>query len=85
MASFVPALRTLIRPAARRIATKPLLVAPRATFVSSARLYKPALTFLGKEQPRLRIGTEAPNFTAQTTHGEINFHECVSHGAGGCN
>lgn len=25
----------------------------------------------------LRINSEAPNFTAQTTHGEINFHEWI--------
>ncbi|KAI0017460.1 mitochondrial peroxiredoxin PRX1 [Xylariomycetidae sp. FL0641] len=27
-----------------------------------------------REQPRLRLGSEAPNFRAQTTHGEIDFH-----------
>ncbi|KAI1396399.1 mitochondrial peroxiredoxin PRX1 [Hypoxylon fuscum] len=26
------------------------------------------------EQPRLRLGSEAPNFQAQTTHGDIDFH-----------
>lgn len=28
----------------------------------------------------LRINDEAPNFTAQTTHGEINFHEWIGDG-----
>lgn len=27
------------------------------------------------EQPRLRLGSEAPNFNAKTTHGDINFHQ----------
>ncbi|RMX75110.1 hypothetical protein D0869_11927, partial [Hortaea werneckii] len=26
------------------------------------------------EQPRLRLGSEAPNFQAKTTHGDIDFH-----------
>ena len=28
----------------------------------------------------LRIGDEAPNFTAETTHGKINFHEWIGDG-----
>ncbi len=27
------------------------------------------------EQPRLRLGTEAPNFSAKTTQGDIDFHQ----------
>lgn len=27
------------------------------------------------EQPRLRLGSEAPNFTAKTTQGDIDFHQ----------
>ncbi|QMW45603.1 hypothetical protein AFCA_009688 [Aspergillus flavus] len=30
-----------------------------------------------QEQPRLRLGSTAPNFKAQTTHGEIDFHEFI--------
>ncbi|KAI0164265.1 mitochondrial peroxiredoxin PRX1 [Hypoxylon sp. FL1284] len=30
---------------------------------------------LPTEQPRLRLGSEAPNFRARTTHGEVDFHE----------
>lgn len=26
-------------------------------------------------QPRIRLGSEAPNFKATTTHGEIDFHK----------
>ena len=30
-----------------------------------------------EEQPRLRLGSIAPNFTAKTTQGEINFHQWI--------
>lgn len=30
------------------------------------------------EQPRLRIGSVAPDFEAQTTHGKIKFHEFLN-------
>ena len=29
------------------------------------------------EQPRIRLGSIAPNFTAKTTHGEIDFHSFI--------
>jgi glutaredoxin/glutathione-dependent peroxiredoxin len=29
------------------------------------------------EQPRLRLGSVAPNFQAKTTHGDIDFHEFI--------
>ena len=29
------------------------------------------------EQPRLRLGSIAPNFHAKTTHGDIDFHEFI--------
>ncbi|EMF14508.1 thioredoxin-like protein [Sphaerulina musiva SO2202] len=29
------------------------------------------------EQPRLRLGSVAPNFQAQTTHGDIDFHNFI--------
>ncbi|KAF2477748.1 mitochondrial peroxiredoxin-like protein Prx1 [Lindgomyces ingoldianus] len=29
------------------------------------------------EQPRLRLGSVAPNFKAKTTHGDIDFHEFI--------
>jgi len=28
----------------------------------------------------IRIGDEAPNFTAETTEGEINFHQWIGNG-----
>jgi thioredoxin-dependent peroxiredoxin len=30
----------------------------------------------------LRIGDEAPNFTAETTEGKINFHDWIGNGWG---
>ncbi|KAF2493781.1 thioredoxin-like protein [Lophium mytilinum] len=29
------------------------------------------------EQPRLRLGSTAPDFTAKTTHGDLNFHDFI--------
>jgi alkyl hydroperoxide reductase subunit AhpC len=75
MASFTPALRTLLRPHARRFITKPIAIVPRATFVQTPRRLAAVPKF--KEQPRLRLGSEAPNFTANTTHGKINFHQYI--------
>lgn len=33
------------------------------------------LASLATEQPRLRLGSEAPNFQAKTTQGDIDFHQ----------
>lgn len=30
------------------------------------------------EQPRLRLGSQAPNFQANTTHGDIDFHQWLN-------
>ncbi|MCJ1435289.1 peroxiredoxin 1 [Xylographa pallens] len=42
-----------------------------------ASLFRRAFADLSKEQPRLRLGSIAPNFTAKTTAGDINFHEWI--------
>ncbi|CDO95016.1 unnamed protein product [Kluyveromyces dobzhanskii CBS 2104] len=34
-------------------------------------------TFKQEEQPRLRINSVAPNFTADTTAGKVNFHDFI--------
>lgn len=40
-------------------------------------LVRRSLATIPQEQPRLRLGSTAPNFKAQTTHGEIDFHEFI--------
>ncbi|AGO10727.1 AaceriAGR368Wp [[Ashbya] aceris (nom. inval.)] len=39
-------------------------------------------TFRQEDQPRLRINTPAPDFTADTTEGRINFHEFLGNSWG---
>ncbi|KAJ9625626.1 peroxiredoxin 1 [Taxawa tesnikishii (nom. ined.)] len=46
-------------------------VAPIAPFALRRGLAVPA------EQPRLRLGSLAPNFQAKTTHGDIDFHDFI--------
>jgi len=36
-----------------------------------------ATSFNYAEQPRLRLGSVAPNFKAKTTQGDIDFHEWI--------
>ncbi|CAE7000225.1 Peroxiredoxin PRX1 [Pyrenophora teres f. teres] len=65
MSSFLPraasrALRCSTRPALRPTAVAPLLRRGIA---------------LPTEQPRLRLGSVAPNFQAKTTHGDMDFHK----------
>ncbi|MCJ1417525.1 peroxiredoxin 1 [Xylographa parallela] len=40
-------------------------------------LLRRAFADLSKKQPRLRLGSIAPNFTAKTTAGDIDFHEWI--------
>lgn len=48
------------------------------------RVQRPAATpfrrglAIPAEQPRLRIGSVAPDFEAQTTHGKIKFHDFLN-------
>ncbi|KAI1778228.1 mitochondrial peroxiredoxin PRX1 [Hypoxylon cercidicola] len=74
---------TLFTRSAIRAATHtPRLSFPRATFSPPTvlRCQQPASRrFLASsptpsEQPRLRLGSEAPNFQATTTHGDLDFH-----------
>lgn len=68
-------------PRALRMGSRPttILSKPRTTPVLSARRF---LATPAGEQPRLRLGTTAPNFTAQTTHGEIDFHSWLGNSWG---
>jgi peroxiredoxin (alkyl hydroperoxide reductase subunit C) len=65
--------------------------APRAFLVSVRATQRPQLNILSRpaaplfrrylsapaEQPRLRLGSIAPNFKAKTTHGDVDFHEFI--------
>jgi len=71
-------LRTAFRPAHFRLAATPFV--PARSFQVTARsrlenLAPGAAKFV--EQPRLRLGSVAPNFQAKTTHGSIDFHEFI--------
>ena len=69
MSAFIP--RAASR--ALRSAARPALRVQRPAATSFRRgLAIPA------EQPRLRIGSIAPDFESQTTHGKINFHEFLN-------
>ena len=50
---------------------------PRIPITSSLILRRGLATPVANEQPRLRLGSIAPNFKAQTTHGEIDFHQWI--------
>lgn len=73
--------RSALQPTARlpiSFISKPSVTStlPSATrFLSSTPALKQAAP--AQEQPRLRLGSTAPNFKAQTTHGEIDFHEFI--------
>lgn len=49
-------------------------VFPKQPLKTSVRFLR---TFKQEEQPRLRINSLAPNFTANTTQGKIDFHEYI--------
>lgn len=61
-----------VRPIARSQATKAFL-APTFNAARSARW----ISFKAEDQPRVRIGSVAPNFDIDTTQGKINFHDYI--------
>ncbi|KAF2670844.1 mitochondrial peroxiredoxin-like protein Prx1 [Microthyrium microscopicum] len=68
---------TLFSRTAARFAAQ--AVRPKSTPIRPAQLSQFArLSSTQAEQPRLRIGSLAPNFQAQTTHGDIDFHTYIS-------
>ncbi|CAK4033327.1 Mitochondrial peroxiredoxin PRX1 [Lecanosticta acicola] len=69
MASFA---RTALRTSARLSTTYNAFPSQRASPIFKRFLATPVT---GTEQPRLRLGSEAPNFQAKTTHGDIDFHQ----------
>ncbi|KAI7686633.1 seryl-tRNA synthetase, partial [Hortaea werneckii] len=82
--AFFPS-RTGIDQGAFRAATA--TTAPRTPFVArqTAPIARRTVAPISRrslataaEQPRLRLGSEAPNFQAKTTHGDIDFHNFLS-------
>ncbi|KAM0204721.1 hypothetical protein ACHAQI_009895 [Fusarium lateritium] len=70
MASIIPRTFrnvTALRRRANWSATKPLSQPMTRRFLATTT----------QEQPRLRLGSTAPNFKALTTHGEIDFHKFI--------
>ena len=70
------ALRVVPRFACRRLAgVRPVFqpISPTDARLPRRRLAASA----AGAQPRLRLGSEAPDFTAQTTHGKMDFHRFV--------
>lgn len=55
---------------ARLSSTYPTFASRQASPVFRRFLATPA-----EKQPTIRLGTEAPNFQAKTTHGDIDFHQ----------
>ena len=71
MASFL--LRQFPRSIPRSLASSKCL-AKRSIIYNRSLLFKRTLATLPDEQPRLRLGSTAPNFNAKTTQGDIDFH-----------
>ncbi|TGZ81177.1 thioredoxin-like protein [Ascodesmis nigricans] len=72
--SFIAPLRSAFRPhCARFVVSRPAISRPVVRSFSTS----PSLLRKFPEQPRLRIGCVAPNFTAKTTRGPIDFHEYI--------
>ena len=74
MAAFLP-----------RSFSKALAPTRCAAFGANARsrifpIAQRTLATLSNEQPRLRLGSTAPNFKAKTTHGDIDFHSFLGNG-----
>ncbi|KAE8446524.1 hypothetical protein EG329_011856 [Mollisiaceae sp. DMI_Dod_QoI] len=73
MTSFIPRTAPRALHALRAAGSRPVQVQLRKPAAPLFRrfLATPAIA----EQPRLRLGSTAPNFKAKTTHGDIDFHE----------
>ncbi|KZF25046.1 thioredoxin-like protein [Xylona heveae TC161] len=64
-AAFVASFRPAVRPST-------FFARPQV-----AQTFYRGLASIPKEQPRLRLGSTAPNFKATTTKGQIDFHEFI--------
>jgi peroxiredoxin (alkyl hydroperoxide reductase subunit C) len=75
MASFLPrAAPRAFRGFAARAVPRPHLSSKTLRPAAFTPLLRRGLA-TDAEQPRLRLGSVAPNFKAKTTHGDIDFHE----------
>jgi len=76
--NFIPTMASAIASSAFRATTRSA-PALRTNFISRHQQQQSPLLrrFLATatEQPRLRLGSEAPNFQAKTTQGDIDFHK----------
>ncbi|KAK0259175.1 hypothetical protein B0A54_15022 [Friedmanniomyces endolithicus] len=63
--------RTALRASTSRLSN------PHSTFAArqASPIFRRFLATPRGEQPRLRIGSETPNFQAKTTNGDIDFHQ----------
>lgn len=50
---------------------------PRVSTRPSVSFFRSYSSFKQEDQPRIRIGSVAPNFTADTTKGKIDFHDYI--------
>ncbi|KAF1985812.1 mitochondrial peroxiredoxin-like protein Prx1 [Aulographum hederae CBS 113979] len=73
MVSFLPR----AAPRAVRSFAKPSLRPQFAVQRPAQPLFRRFLATPATEQPRLRLGSVAPNFKAKTTNGDIDFHEFI--------
>lgn len=71
-----PLLRTSHRPLTTLTSTLRPLPLPLARPTISPLLHR-SLATTTDDQPRLRLGSTAPNFSAETTHGKIDFHSWI--------
>ncbi|KAJ9649107.1 hypothetical protein H2199_001021 [Coniosporium tulheliwenetii] len=75
MASFLPRVGPRALNTSLRTITRPN-IRPQRPSAPLLRRFLATPSDLG-EQPRLRIGSTAPNFKATTTAGDIDFHEFI--------
>ncbi|KAI9050150.1 hypothetical protein LZ554_006291 [Drepanopeziza brunnea f. sp. 'monogermtubi'] len=76
MSAFIP--RAAPRAFHSIRAASPRLLRPQKPFTPPSRRFLATST----EQPRLRLGSVAPNFKAKTTHGDIDFHDFLGNSWG---
>lgn len=74
MASLITRAAPRVRTQAIRPDFRPLSIARLRLCHATPPFRRTLASFTSAEQPRLRLGSTAPNFQAKTTHGDIDFH-----------